>query len=166
MNADKGTWQVVAYRGTAGKPSFNYSFRTREHAEKKVNEWFDSLSKHTEFVETMRAEYSKPHTFKAGDIVTNSWGYDQTNVDWYRVTRITAHFVWLQPIAAHVEETGFMSGPSMPNVNVDSDDPAQWGFNDLKDPEECHKATGQSVTFKYGSGSKWDGKARYCSWYA
>jgi hypothetical protein len=38
-------------------------------------------------------------------------------------------------------------------------------------PEEQHKAThsgnGDSVGFKYGSGSKWDGKeSLYCSWYA
>jgi hypothetical protein len=40
------------------------------------------------------------------------------------------------------------------------------GFHDLNEPEEQHKATGASVTFRFGSGSKWDGKPRYCSWYA
>jgi hypothetical protein len=166
MTPEKDYWQVVAYRGTAGKPEFNHSFKKREQAEKKVGDWFQSLTAHRDYVGQMRESYNAPHTLKVGDIITNSWGYDQTNVDWYRITRATKHFVWLKPIAAHVEENGFMSGPSVPRIDVSSDDPAQWGFHDLNEPEEQHKATGASVTFRFGSGSKWDGKPRYCSWYA
>jgi hypothetical protein len=166
MNPEKGYWQVVAYRGTAGKPEFNYSFKNREQAEKKVGDWFQSLSAHRDYVNQLRETHNQPHTLKVGDIITNSWGYDQTNVDWYRITRTTQHFVWLKPIAAHVEENGFMSGPSVPRIDVSSEDPSQWGFHDLSEPEKQHKASGASVIMKYGSGSKWDGKPKYCSWYA
>ncbi len=107
-----------------------------------------------------------------GDIITNSWGYDQTNVDWYRVTRTSEFYVWLQPIAGHTKETGFMSGQSVPHVETNDADPSKWGYKDTKEPEERHKATSygdpatSSVCFKFGSGSKWDGQARYESWYA
>jgi hypothetical protein len=37
----------------------------------------------------------------------------------------------------------------------------------LDKPEEQHKASGNYVSFQYGSGSKWDGKQTlYNSWYA
>lgn len=159
-------WAAVGYRGTAGKSSFNYSFRSRESCEKFVSDWLQSLTEHAQRVEEWRKDASKPTTLKAGDIITNSWGYDQTNVDWYRVTRATAHFAWLKRIAADVEETGFMSGPSAPHVDTASNDPAEWGFKDIDGPEVKHKASGDSVTMRYGSGSKWDGRPRYCSWYA
>ena len=56
-----------------------------------------------------------------GDVVTNSWGYDQTNVDFYRVVKTSAHFVWLQPIAGTLREddgVGPMSGYSRPDADV------------------------------------------------
>lgn len=164
------TWQVVAYAGTAGKPSFNNRFRSREQAEKSVETFFTSLLAH----KVRLAEYrgsEKPHALKAGDIITNSWGYDQTNVDWYRITRTSEFYVWLKPIAGHTTETRFMSGQSVPHVETMDADPTKWGYKDLNQPEQRHKATssgnGESyVCFKYGSGSKWDGKERYESWYA
>jgi len=33
--------------------------------------------------------------FQVGDILSSSWGYDQTNVTFYRVIKRTAHFVTL-----------------------------------------------------------------------
>lgn len=60
-----------------------------------VQRFFESLSERRQRVATWRAEANKPHTLKVGDIITNSWGYDQTNVDWYRITRTTEHFVRL-----------------------------------------------------------------------
>lgn len=151
-------WQVLAYVGTAGHASLNYSYRTRELAEKRVEEFFTALLAHKVRVAESRASYHKPHTLKVGDIITNSWGYDQTNVDCYQITRTTDHFVWLRPIASKLvsdEGCGPMSGRVVPCPGEFSDG-----------PEEQHKATGDSVCFKYGSGSKWDGRSLYCSWYA
>lgn len=33
---------------------------------------------------------------RVGDVLVSSWGYDQTNVDWYRVVRVTAKSVVIQ----------------------------------------------------------------------
>ena len=35
-----------------------------------------------------------------GDIMYSSWGYDQTNVDFYKVVRVTKASAWLQPIGS------------------------------------------------------------------
>lgn len=45
---------------------------------------------------------------KVGDIVYTSWGYDQTNIDFYQVVKVTKASVKLQRIAATVESsTGY-----------------------------------------------------------
>lgn len=58
-----------------------------------------------------------PHvatTIEPGAILYSSWGYDQTNVDWYMVTRTTRASAWIVPMSAHEEQTGFMSGQASP----------------------------------------------------
>ena len=37
-------------------------------------------------------------TIEAGTIFVSSWGYDQTNVDFYEVVRHTKKTVWVRPI--------------------------------------------------------------------
>jgi hypothetical protein len=39
---------------------------------------------------------------KADDILVCSWGYDRTNVDYYRVVRVTATTAFLQMVASRV----------------------------------------------------------------
>jgi hypothetical protein len=150
-------WQVVTYRGTAGRPEANKLYSTREKAEIAVGQWFCDLTEHKIRVAGYESA-NKPTTLKVGDIITNSWGYDQTNVDCYQITRVTDHFVWLRPITSELvpdDGVGPMSGRVVPC-------PSQF----KEQPEEKHKASGESVCFKYGSGSKWDGRSLYCSWYA
>lgn len=50
-----------------------------------------------------------------GTIFVSTWGYDQTNVDFYRVVRSTAASVWLQKVGQRVvEHTGYMSETVVP----------------------------------------------------
>lgn len=42
------------------------------------------------------------HTVEVGSIFVCSWGYDQTNVDFYAVTRRTAKTVWLRAIEKEI----------------------------------------------------------------
>jgi len=39
-----------------------------------------------------------PNPFKVGMIFENSWGYEQTNVDYYEVVRVTPRGVYVRPI--------------------------------------------------------------------
>jgi hypothetical protein len=56
----------------------------------------------------MNAITTKP---EVGQILYSSWGYDQTNIDFYQIVRATDKgTVWLLPMSrVIVEETGFMS---------------------------------------------------------
>lgn len=45
------------------------------------------------------------HDFRVGDVVVGSWGYDQTNIDYYAVVRTTKAKVELRPIGAEIVST-------------------------------------------------------------
>jgi hypothetical protein len=58
-----------------------------------------------------KAERSKPHNLKVGNILVSSWGYDQTNAGCYEVARVVStKSVEIQKIAKHSGgEDGFMT---------------------------------------------------------
>ena len=99
-----------------------------------------------------------------GTVVVNTWGYDQTNVDFYQVVSATACFVTLRMLKAETTETGFMCGPTTPVL-----------FSFMKEETSRHKVVpglllsgheGPSINFKHGSGVVWNGQPQRCSWYA
>lgn len=45
---------------------------------------------------------------KVGDILISSWGYDQTNIDYYKVVRTTDKSVWIQQVRSKaLEQVGW-----------------------------------------------------------
>jgi len=181
----RGTvYTALGYAGTARKAAFYYSYRTPELRDKQVETFFAGLESHERMMSERRAERSKPHTLQVGDVITNSWGYEQTNVDMYQIVKATANYVWLQPIAGELvpdEGCGPMSGrvrPETPIRQILTREVREYGdwdpgignrvVNVKTVPVEPtkHKAEGNSVHFEHGSGSKWDGRSLYCSWYA
>jgi hypothetical protein len=64
---------------------------------------------------------------EVGDIWNSSWGYDQTNVDFYQVVKVTAKTVTVRKIGKVTEElTGRFTGTVMPVA--DSFDPRKEAF--------------------------------------
>ena len=59
----------------------------------------------------------QPHVaevIEPGAILCSSWGYEQTNINYYMVTRTTKSSAWIVPMTSHEEQTGFMSGQASP----------------------------------------------------
>ena len=50
------------------------------------------------------------HPYPVGTMLVSSWGYEQTNVDFYQVIKTTRYGVQMRAIAGDFNETGFMSG--------------------------------------------------------
>lgn len=44
------------------------------------------------------------HNLQAGDILVSTWGYEQTNVEFFQVQRSTGSFVWIQKMASVVTD--------------------------------------------------------------
>ena len=166
----RGREAAIAFVGKALKPTWHYTFLKPGDREKRIAELFAGVKAHAERVATRRKESNNGHSFIVGDIVTNSWGYEQTNVDWYRVVRVSRVYVWLQSIAGHTKSGGEgssdMSGYSVPYADTSSPDPSKWTTVDRDSPPHKHKAEGGNVSMKFGSGRKWNGKPQYESWYA
>jgi len=91
------------------------------------------------------------------EIVYNSWGWEQTNVDFYEIVRRTAKFVFLRKLKSIITYDGklSMSGKSMPIIGEYENDVIE---------KVCVKHD-DYIKFKYGCGSFWDGKPKFTSWY-
>lgn len=163
---------AVAFVGKASKPAWHLTFRTAAQRETRVRELFEGLRQHQASKLAARAQAAQPHTLQLGAIVYNSWGYEQTNVDWYVVVGVSANYVQLREIASEIEDgTGPMSGTCSPVINTTAKDSATWGVTFAKDAtitrhRVYHYGSGNSVNFKHGGGSEWDGRAQHVSWYA
>ena len=50
-----------------------------------------------------------------GDVLVSSWGYDQTNVDFYQVVAVTPRMITMRPIVARMESAdGGWTGQALP----------------------------------------------------
>jgi hypothetical protein len=54
------------------------------------------------------------HNVKLGDIFCCSWGYDQTNVDYYEVTKVMGSMVEVREIGQQREDTAWLQGECAP----------------------------------------------------
>jgi len=62
-----------------------------------------------------RAEVKKKgNPFKVGQILYNSWGYEQTNIDYFQIVRVTDASVFIREIGRDFEGTGWLQGKSKP----------------------------------------------------
>ena len=94
-----------------------------------------------------------------------SWGYEQTNVDYFQVVRKTDKSIWIEPISARIKEEGPMCGHAMPVK--DSFVEKTW-LNIPKGGKQCRVGSDGWVHVRKGViyAHKWDGTPNYVSWYA
>ena len=103
-------------------------------------------------------------TPKIGDILDCSWGYDQTNVDFYQVVGLTPKSVRIRRINSTCKESsGYMSGQSTPAKPITYSANSQLMTKRFSPADKL----GYSVNItSYSSAFLWDGKPKYTSWYA
>jgi hypothetical protein len=131
-----GSVSAVAFRGTAGKPEWHYRFRDEQRREARIAEFFQSLQQRAQHMAERRSQRNAfRHACQAGDIFRSSWGYDQTNIDYYQVVELIGeHFAMVREIEQQSQETGFMQGECVPA-------PGQWATEaDYSEAGERHKA--------------------------
>jgi hypothetical protein len=111
---------AIGYHGKAAKPDFWLRFTTAERREAYVRQFFQGWQAHAERIAASKAQALKPHNLELGHILVASWGYDQTNVDWFQVTRlVSSTMVEVRPIASKsAGETGWMTGRCIPDADA------------------------------------------------
>ena len=106
--------------------------------------------------------YTEPkHNIKPGDIFYNSWGYEQTNIDFYQVVKTTAKTITLRKIKSKSVDYNayYMTGSKVAVKDSFYDDElirkTPYLFNG-----KWH------VNFEFGAGGQWDGSPINYSCYA
>jgi hypothetical protein len=94
-----------------------------------------------------------------------SWGYEQTNCEFYQVTATTPGTVTMREIAqdsvpGSVQVHGMAENRvARPNVFLEKAEPI------TKRVQYSESGPGY-ISMAHGCCSLWDGRPRYCSWYA
>lgn len=150
--------------GRSTKYTHYYSYLTVQ----KRDEAIDNLVlQEREAIKTREAQEAKNKDAKGnfvnpymiGHVFSNSWGYDQTNVDYYEVIAKTDWTVTIREIGQNSCETGFMQGKCQP-VRGKYTGPAKVKRIQLDGNGKPY------VPCKYGWISDWDGKADHWTAYA
>ncbi|SFU33930.1 hypothetical protein SAMN05216339_101417 [Nitrosomonas eutropha] len=150
----------VAYKGRQSKPCRFLAFADDERRETYLAEL---VKTETEMENCKRARRETAHDLSVGDILFSSWGYDQTNVDFYEVVRVpSARSAVVRQIkqATTASSSGNMAGVTVPNP----------GEFVPTAKESTRRAAGRHCLYggnlSLTSLQKWDGKPKYVSWYA
>lgn len=152
---------AIAFRGTAGKPEWHYTFRTDERRTQAITGFWDSVkdaAARRAASKAVKAAWVNPLT--VGTILSTCWGYDQTNVEFYAVTRVSGKRVWIREIAADYEETGFMSGRTWPAM------PIRFTGAETMHVAQSNGSTGVSIKISHHYAHVEDGRAHHTSSYA
>lgn len=152
---------AVGFGGKRQKPDFNYFFKDQQAAYDYAEKYLEGQRKTARMkAERRKAQKEFRTSLEVGDILYTSWGYEQTNVDWYQVVEVkSAKTVVIREICGEsVEDTGWMCGYTMP---------LKGRF--VKDSEPMTKRVrkGDAITVdSVRNAYKWDGKRKYWSSYA
>lgn len=98
-------------------------------------------------------------SIQIGTIVYNTWGYEQTNVDFYEVVKSSRCFVWLQQLSADKTETLSMQGTTAPV-------PGTRAGKISKHKVSSFDRSRVAIKFEHGTGTIWDGEPKRFSSYA
>lgn len=110
-------WLIMAaFHGRAQKPDLNYRYRDdesgRAQMERRINEHFAMWQK---IEAESRVRKAKPRELEVGDILRASWGYDQTNIDFYEVVKLVGEsMVEIREIQQARSEVGWAVGKCVP----------------------------------------------------
>jgi hypothetical protein len=150
--------RAIAYRGTAMRHEWHYRFRSLSEFEQTCDGFFESLKAHEEFKQK-RANDRKNFEvkIKVGDIIDTSWGYDQTNVEFFQVVHISGKLATVREIAQHETE---QTGPFSSRVEAVRDQ----FLTDSKEIRCRIQFPGDSMNIEGHGGSLWDGHPVHSSW--
>lgn len=145
------------WRGKAERPFANFYFRTIEAREIYVAEQKHRQDSREKLMADRRAaRLAFRHTLKVGDILFSSWGYEQTNVDFYQVIARTDKTVVIREIASK----GMSADGNMGGTVVAVKD------SFIGEPRRCVVSQGNTLSLStFECASPWDGQPKHFSSY-
>ena len=154
--ADGTKYTAMVFGGKRSKYDKYFGFKTKEARDNYVIKYFTdqenlALSK-KKWAEDKKAQAEENQAnYQVGDILVSSWGYDQTNIDYYQVIERTAKMATIQKICKEFLDSGY---PSEDKVI-----PLKDAF--VGKPKKKKIGTYGITLSSYETASLWDGKPDY-----
>lgn len=154
----------IAYSGKRTKPDMYYIYPNLAQREEAISHYLKNIKSHEEWKQKCKDNrILKTNPVKVGDIFYTSWGYDQTNVEFYQVLEVKGQFAQIRQICCSYDETGFLSGnkTALKNKFVKNAEPMR--------KKVLTNDGGNSVYFSISdcqTAWQWDGRPKYSSSYA
>jgi hypothetical protein len=124
----KGVWYARAFVGRAQNTAWNYRFKDEGQVKRTVEALHARLLKRA-VDKKDRAEARKGfvHSLTVGTVLRSIWGYDQTNVDFFQVTKlIGTKMVEAREIHRDCRYTRSMEGKTKPRVGDFKGEPKRY----------------------------------------
>lgn len=154
---------MLIFKARAKNPLQHYIYADEADRAKRQAEIVAAYSTRRAAKQERAAERKKfEHSVKIGDIFYTSWGYDQTNIDFYQVTGVSGSMVTVHQIAGSI--TGYdssMSGDKVaaPGEFLERAEPIRKRVQDGGSGEPFLKIS----SFEYAY--PWDGRPKsWSSW--
>lgn len=148
----------IVFQGKATKPLWYHSFRDEASRKRLVDETTKSRQQSLDSKkQRMDDRRNFEHGLKVGDIFYSSWGYDQTNVDFYEVVGISGKQVAIRQIHEKVvrSDTSADYVVPMPGKFVSGEPVLK------KIPSKGYQGTPYLRLNSFSGASLWDGKPKY-----
>lgn len=101
FTSKSGQPALMGFHGRAQKPDFHYRFRNEAHREAHARQFFERWRANDAH---SRKRKVADRALAVGDVLRCSWGYDQTNVDFFEVTALIGKaMVEIREIAQEAE---------------------------------------------------------------
>ena len=86
---DHGKPAAMGFGGKRAAPDFHFTFPTEARRTFYVSRYIDGLIEKKKTKDERKAKAKAfEHALKVDDILYSSWGYGQTNIDFYQVTKL------------------------------------------------------------------------------
>lgn len=146
---------AIAWAGKAAKPLWSYRYRDEGQRERQIQ---DTIQYYRALVDAKRKRQEErklfQHGLQIGDILVASWGYDQTQNNWFQVVDLYGKAIGIREIESKVvsRSTGADMSVGVPNR--------------FKGPllKKIPQGSSDNVRVKIHSSAtayKWDGKPKY-----
>jgi len=150
-------FRLMMFQGKANKPLADYWFPNPQ----KRDDYAESLiNKRRQVVKSKMDERQLKkewqHNLQEGSILYSSWGYDQTNVDFYQVVAISGKSVVIREIASK-----FVGAQDGPSVQVVASPGHFIGAPIKKIPQKGFKDEPVIKLTSFSRAYPWDGKPKY-----
>ena len=97
---------AIGFSGNRKRPDFYLRFHSKERRDEYCGEWLENLRARAASKEAEKAKRLAGHSLVVGAILTGSWGYDETHVEWYEVTKLCGKtMVEIRKIRGRTEST-------------------------------------------------------------